>query len=144
MTAGAAALALGYVGTTGQLPDFPDGHPARELGAPKAAASAPGAAPPSEDKAPAAPSSGGAREVSAASGGAVLAAVAALLPSSAPVGAREVPPAALAALARAASALGLGCVGEARPEVLRAAVKGAPACMEAGEGEGGSGVSCVP
>jgi hypothetical protein len=103
MLAGAAALALGYIGASGQLPDV--------LAPAQAQAALPTGAEAGD----------GAR----ASGGAVLVRLAALLPTTAPIGAgREGGQAAAAALCRVAQALGLGMLGEDRPEVLRAVVKG--------------------
>ncbi|GBF95386.1 hypothetical protein Rsub_07814 [Raphidocelis subcapitata] len=106
MLAGAAALALGYVGATGRLPDVlaPAGGEA---------------APPADAQA-----QGGAASAASGTDGAVLARLAALLPTAAPIGAgREGGQAAAAALCRVAHALGVGALGEDRPEVLRAVVK---------------------
>jgi hypothetical protein len=108
LTAGAAALALGYLGATGPLPDV-----AAAPGAEGAAKAQDGAAVEAKEGSPAALDSGFA-----------LARVAALLPTTAVIGARETSQSATAALGRAAAAVGLGCLGDERPEVLRAAVKG--------------------
>ena len=133
VTTGAAALALGYIGTTGPLSDLPTGHAARALGGSKkaegqaatdatAASEQTGAAPAAAGASSSASSA--AADLATPSSGAVLAAVASLLPATATIGMRESSASATAALGRVASALGLGCLGEGRPEVLRAGVKG--------------------
>ena len=116
--AGAAALALGYIACTGQLPDLPAAAaatPAAEANGSGAAAKAEAAALPQDASA------------------VVLERVARMLPTTAPVGARETTAAANAALLRVATALGLGALGEGRREVLQAVAKGEAAiCDHAG------------
>lgn len=122
MTAGAAALALGYIGATGQLPDLPPpvtaGDAAGDAGDAGKGADANGGG------------EGGGDTAAAAAGAAQpLLRAAALLPSTAVIGAREVTAAAAGALCRIAAGVGLGAAGEGRPEVLRGLVKGEAALL---------------
>jgi hypothetical protein len=111
LTAGAAALALGYIGSAGPLPDPLGAAPAvaKEARAGKDVAATEKSCPEGEKPSPAT----------------TLGRIAALLPTTATIGAREGNQTAAAALGRAATALGLGCLGEERRDVLQSAVKGA-------------------
>jgi len=138
MTAGAAALALGYLGCTGPLPDLPataaDANATEKAATDMAATDKPATA----AAAAAAANGNGSKAASsekadddkssdaaAAPSNAVLVRIAKLLPTTSSISQRDGGQAAVVALSRAATALGLGCLGEQRQDVLRVAVKGA-------------------
>jgi hypothetical protein len=113
MLAGAAALALGYIGCSGQLPDLE----------------------------PAATTDAAATSEAVALDNTVLVRIARLLPTTIGVGQQESGQMTAAAVARAATALGLGCMGERREEVLRAAVKALLGLSQATKSEEVRGVA---
>jgi hypothetical protein len=124
LLAGAAALALGYLGSAGRLPDLdpPTSDTFKPSEAAKDGAAGAAGANGSAEEAKADKDEGAA--AAAVHESAAVMVIAKALPAPT-VGPKEVSQAAAAAVARCALAVGLACRGEDRSEVLRAAVKGA-------------------
>ncbi|KIY98024.1 proteasome component ECM29 [Monoraphidium neglectum] len=122
LLAGAAALALGYLGSAGRLPDLDEStsDASKPSEAAKDGAAGAAGANGSAEEAKADKDEGAA--AAAVHESAAVMVIAKALPAPT-VGPKEVSQAAATAVARCALAVGLACRGEDRSEVLRAAVK---------------------